>query len=71
MGDRYAGTFPNLLDGQKFEEHPNLQELRKAVLPRSKDAYGKRGGAGTVRKLILQALKQAWQSIAAVRLNKV
>ncbi len=57
--------------GQKFEEHPNLQELRKAVLPRSKDAYGKRGGAGTVRKLILQALKQAWQSIAAVRLNKV
>ena len=53
-----------------FEEHPNLQELRASVLGRSRDSYGK-AGRGVVRKAMLQAVKQAWHSIAAVGLNKV
>jgi hypothetical protein len=48
-----------------FEEHPNLQQLRESVLGRAENAYGKvrRGG---IRKAMLQALKQAWHSIAAL-----
>jgi hypothetical protein len=42
-----------------FEKHPYLQELRASVLLRA------RGQAGLVRKLMLQAVKQAWRSIAA------
>jgi hypothetical protein len=53
-----------------FEDHPNLQELRASVLGRARDAYGK-AGRGVVRKAMLQAVKQAWHSIAAVGLNKV
>lgn len=48
-----------------FEEHPNLQELRASVLGRAKNAYGK-VGRGNIRKAMLQALKQAWRSIAAL-----
>ena len=48
-----------------FEEHPNLQQLRMSVLGRAKDAYGK-SGRGVVRRAMLQALKQAWHSIAAL-----
>jgi hypothetical protein len=48
-----------------FEEHPNLQQLRESVLGRAENAYGKvrRGG---IRKAMLQAVKQAWHSIAAL-----
>jgi hypothetical protein len=49
-----------------FEEHPYLQELRASVLDRAKDYIGKPGGRGIVRKAMLQALKQAWHSIAAL-----
>jgi len=51
--------------GENFDEHPYLQELKTSVLGRAKDACGKKGGRGVVRKAMLQALKQAWRSIAA------
>jgi hypothetical protein len=50
---------------KNFEEHSYLQELRRSVSRRAKDAYGKEGGRGVVRKLMLQSVKQAWSSIAA------
>ena len=49
----------------KFEEHPNLQDLRASVWGRAKNAYGKTG-RGEIRKAMLQAVKQAWRSIAAL-----
>ena len=55
-----------LVYGDDFEAHPNLQELKKSVLGRAKDVYGKAGGPGIVRKVMLQAVKQAWRSIAAL-----
>jgi hypothetical protein len=51
--------------GKNFEEHPDLQELKASVSRRAKDAFGKAGGRGTVRKAMLQTVKQAWHSIAA------
>jgi hypothetical protein len=50
---------------ENFDEHPYLQELKRSVLGRAKDAGGKKGGRGVVRKVMLQAIKQAWRSIAA------
>jgi hypothetical protein len=50
--------------GETFDEHPDLQELKASVLRRAKDASGKTGGRGTVRKVMLQTVKQAWRSIA-------
>jgi hypothetical protein len=51
---------------EKFDEHPKLQKLRASVLGRARDAYGKQGGPGIIRKAMLQAVKQAWSSIAAL-----
>jgi hypothetical protein len=48
-----------------FEEHPFLQELRTSVLRRAKNAYGD-VRRGNIRKAMLQALKQAWRSVAAL-----
>ncbi len=55
-----------ILYPKHFEQHPDLQELRASVERRAKTVYGKPGGPGIVRKMILQALKQAWTSIAAL-----
>jgi len=52
--------------GEDFENHPNLQELKRSVLLRARDAYGRQGGRGVVRKMMLQAVRQAWRSIAAL-----
>jgi hypothetical protein len=46
---------------KNFDEHPYLQELKRSVLGRAR----KGGGRGVVRKVMLQAVKQAWRSIAA------
>jgi hypothetical protein len=53
-----------LLYGVKFDEHPQLQDLRKSVFRSAKDNYQKVGGAGVVRKRMLQAVVQAMGAIA-------
>ena len=50
---------------ETFETHPKLRVLRKSVIGRAKDAYGKIT-RGVIRKAMRQAVKQAWHSISAV-----
>ena len=52
--------------GENFESHPYLQDLKEAVVGRARDAQGKPGSRGHIRKAMRQAVKQAWRSIAAV-----
>jgi hypothetical protein len=54
-----------LVYGAKFDEHPQLQELRRSVFNSAKDNYDRVGGAGVVRKRMLQAVKQSFGVIAA------
>lgn len=54
-----------LVYGAKFDEHPQLQELRGSVFKSAKDNYDKVGGAGVVRKRMLQAVVQSFGVIAA------
>jgi hypothetical protein len=51
--------------GENFDDHPRLQELKESVLSRAKDYLGKPGGRGIIRKVMRQAVKQAWHSISA------
>jgi len=49
-----------------FEQHPDLQELRASVEGRATPKQAKPGRPGDIRKAMLQAIKQAWKSIAAL-----
>jgi hypothetical protein len=66
---QWAVAMPELFKivyGEKFDEHPLLQELKRSVSARAKTVYGKAGGPGILRKMMLQAVKQAFRSIAAL-----
>jgi hypothetical protein len=66
--DLWKNAVPTLLRlvyGTKFDEHTQLRDLRQSVLRRAKDNYHKVGGAGVVRKRMLQAVVQAFGTIAA------
>jgi hypothetical protein len=52
--------------GENFDEHPDLQELKRSVLLRARDGSGKHGGRGVVRAAMLKAVKQAWPGLAAL-----
>jgi len=58
-----------LVFGKTFDEHPLLEDLKKSVLGRvgsTRTGERKAGTPGDIRKAMLQAVKQAWSSIAAV-----
>jgi hypothetical protein len=50
----------------EFEQDPDLQELRASVEGRATPKHAKPGRPGDIRKAMLQAVKQAWSSIAAL-----
>jgi hypothetical protein len=49
--------------GEKFDRHPDLQELKKSVIGHAKDGSG-RQGPGVVRQAMLRKVLQALHSIA-------
>jgi hypothetical protein len=51
--------------GEDFDQSAKLKNLRDSVFDSAKDGNNKVGGAGTVRKRMLQAVRQAFGSIAA------
>lgn len=59
--------FFRLIHGEDFDQCVKLESLRDSVLPSAKDGSNKAGGRGTVRKLMLQVVRQAIDSIAAVQ----
>jgi hypothetical protein len=61
-----SGELVKLVYGEKFDEHGELQRLRRSVLLRSRGALKKTAGRGIVRAEMRKALRQAWKSIAAV-----
>jgi hypothetical protein len=57
--------FFRLIHGGDFDQCVKLENLRDSVLQRAKDGSDEVGGRGIVRKLMLQAVRQAIDSIAA------
>ena len=61
--------FFRLVFGDKFDEHPHLEDLKKLVLERAwSERTGERkpGTPGDIREYMLKAVKQALASIAAL-----
>jgi hypothetical protein len=54
-----------LVFGETFDEHPLLEGLKRQVLGRATPKHAKPGRPGDIRKAMLQAVRQAWRSIAA------
>ena len=66
---QWAKVTPQLVEmayGKEFNEHPDLEKLKKSVSNSAKDFLGNQGGRGIVRREMLKAVKRAWGSIAAV-----
>ena len=49
--------------GEHFDQHPDLQLLKKSVIGHAKDIFGKQG-PGVVRQAMLRKVLQALNSIA-------
>jgi hypothetical protein len=49
--------------GEKFDQHSDLQDLKKSVIGHAKDVFGKQG-PGVIRKAMLSKVLQALKSIA-------
>jgi hypothetical protein len=62
--------FFRLVFGKTFDEHPLLEDLKKSTSGRARFQDANRnvkpGGPGRIRKAMLQAVQQAWTSIAAL-----
>jgi len=55
-----------LVYDREFDRHPELQKLKESVLGRVRPEEGKPVRPGDIRKVMLQAVRQSWTSIAAL-----